>query len=434
MESFEDSIKESFKNNSVKTPPEVWEKVESELNADLVHSYESSQVLNSWITATAILIAFISLAFQFQPQYEYASASREVYTGETFNALLSNPQNYFNFLRSNHFKSPFGGVLLHPIIVERNMENYDAFRESLAVTEDSNSFFYQNHQVSPQNVKVLKAEIYSEIYPYHQGATYVKSKQRIKRQDARLWAGIEAGAGNFDTSLTGSNAFSGSINQSNLASALGSDGFINPTAQVDTDMDLGLATSIGLDFGLRLSNKWTLETGVAYTNVDSRGDASIKVSDIYMVNYKGFSEPLNGINELTIYSPTSRETILEVQDRYDYNLDVSSSFQFTSIPMKAGYFVMDKKVSVQLNVGLAANYFVGSQVSGSGDVIIGSADDSFNTWSLDGLGGIEFGYSIFNRFDVTLEPNYRQSITPLNGSTNTSSRFIFQTGLKYKIQ
>ncbi|MEM8938869.1 MAG: hypothetical protein AAGC64_05945 [Bacteroidota bacterium] len=434
MGSFEDSIKESFENNSVKTPPEVWDKVESELNADLVHSYESSQAFQRWVTAAAILIAFISLAFQFRPKYKHTSSSKKTHIDETFNALLSKPQDYFSFLRSSYLKPMLGGVLLHPIFVEGKIENHDPFQEPLVVIEDSSGLFYQTHNVSATGVKVLQAQVNNEIYPYHQGATFVKSKQKIKGQDTRLWASIEAGAGNFNTSLTGSNAFSGSINQSNLASVLGSEGFINPTANVNAEMNAGLATSIGLDFGLRLSDKWTLETGLAYTNVDSQGDASINVLDIYTINYRGFSESLDGITELAIHSPVSRETTLEVQDSYDYNLDVNSSFQFTSIPMKAGYFVMDRKVSVRLNVGLAANYFVGSRVNGSGDVINGSVDDSFNTWSFDGLSGIEFGYSILNRFDVTLEPNYRQSITPLNGSTNTSSRFIFQTGLRYKIQ
>ena len=95
---------------------------------------------------------------------------------------------------------------------------------------------------------------------------------------------------------------------------------------------------------------------------------------------------------------------------------------------------MDRRMSLRLNVGLAANYFMSSQIQGESNVLNGSINDSFNSWSFDGLGGVEIGYSVFDRFDITLEPNYRQSITPLTDTDATTSRFLVQTGLRYKIQ
>ncbi len=431
MGSFEDSIKNSFDKKEVKAPAQVWSKVESSLNADLVSSYQSSQFFHKWVSAAAILIAFISLAFQYQPNY--GTNTSQEYTGETYNGLLADQSNYLNSLSFSYTAPQFNRVLTYPVVIEKGRDDV-ADELPIFVEEPNEGLYSQAHSLALVKNDIQKAEVTNDIYPYHQGATYVKSKGRSREDNTKVWAGIEAGAGNFNTSLTGPSVFTGSIDQSSLASALGSEGFINPTANVNPDMDPGLATSIGLDFGMRLGNKWTLETGLAYTSVDSRGDASINVLDIYTIDNSDFTGTLNGDSELALPATASRQSTLEVQDSYDYDLDVRSNFRFTSIPMKAGYFVMDRKMSLRLNVGLAANYFVGSQLSGSGDVINGSANDLFNTWSFDGLGGLELGYSILDRFDVTLEPNYRQAITPLSESSNSSSRFIVQTGLRYKIQ
>ena len=182
---------------------------------------------------------------------------------------------------------------------------------------------------------------------------------------------------------------------------------------------------------MRLGEKWTLETGIAYTNVDSRGDATINVLDIYTVDNSEFFGPQSepGLP----LSSSSRETSFEVQDSYDYDVDLRSNLRFTSLPVKAGYYLVDRKMSLRLNVGLAANYFIGSQVTAQNEVLNGSIDESFNAWSFDGLGGFEIGYAIFDNFDVTFEPNYRQSITPLTDSNASESRFLVQTGLKYRI-
>ncbi len=429
MESFEDSIKNSFKDKSVKAPAHVWEKVESNLNADLVTIFQSKQLLHKWISAAAILIAFISLAFQYQPLYN--NSSETVYEGDSFNALLGSKYHHYSDFQTD-FNRNRTKELLHPLVIARAEESRkDA--GPLTVSEEPALYdiHIQDDLASKWEIKTAKVE--QEIYPYHQGATYTTYKRK-HNESSKVWAGIEAGAGSFNTAISGSNVFSGSINQASLASALGSDGFINPTANVNPDMDPGLATSIGFDFGMRLGNKWTLETGLAYTNVDSRGDASINVLDIYTIDNSEFSDPINPDSELLITGATSRESALEVQDTYDYDIDVRTNFRFTSLPMKAGYFVMDRKMSLRVNVGFAANYFVGSQLRGSDNVINGSANDLFNTWSFDGLGGVELGYSLLDRLDVTLEPNYRQAITPLNGSNDASSRFLVQTGIRYKIQ
>ena len=432
MGRFEDSVKKIFEGKELKTPGSVWHGVENGLNADFVQQYQKRHTKNHWTTAAAILVAVLSLAFQFHPIYDQREEAVEPYSGKTYNALLANNGAWYvpsaNRKNIPAFQTiPNSLVVLERIVIETENEAAKVgFVES-----EPNSFI--DRSMASLSPELKEAEVEGAIYPYHQGGSYASLATKRSASEDKIWAGLEAGAGNFNSSVGTSNVFAGNVDQSNLASALGSDGFVNPNTEVDPNLSNGVATSLGLDVGMRLGNRWTLETGIAYTNVDSRGDASISVLDVYTVDNTEFFGSINE-TDLPVLSSPSRQTSIEVQESYDYELDLRSNVRFTSIPLKAGYFLMDRKMSLRLNFGLAANYFMSSQVQGENNVLNGSIDDSFNSWSFDGLGGVEIGYSVFERFDITLEPNYRQSITPLTDVSAASSRFLVQTGLRYKIQ
>ena len=430
MGSFEDSIKKSFEGKEIKAPTSVWNQVENGLNADFVSSYQTRQMRYKWVAVAAMLLAFFSFALHFSPIYpDLQQETTPTNNSGGFNALLTEGSGFISgFNRNNMFAVGRG---FSPIaIVGKKQANEEVVDEATSVA--STEPFFESFDLESITPDLQLAQVNSDIYWYHKGGAYSTLSSYRKRGGNGIWAGLEAGAGNFSSSLASSNVYAGSINQSNLASALGSDGFVNPSTEVNPDLNNGIATSLAVGVGMRLGRKWTFETGLAYTNVDARGDATINVLDIYTVDNSEFFGAQGG-TDLPI-SSSSRETSFEVEDSYDYNVGLRSNLRFTSIPVKAGYFLMDRKMSLRLNVGVAANYFMGSQVTANNNVLNGSIDDSFNAWSFDGLGGFEIGYSILDNFDVTFEPNYRQSITPLTDSNATESRFLVQTGLKYRIQ
>lgn len=427
MGSFEDSIKDTFEGKSVKAPTSAWSQVESGLNADFVQSYQSKQSKYKWVAAAAMLVAFLSLAVHYEAIRTSSAPSVAVESSGYYNALLT--ERVSDAPQSQYYNSIRNGFLPVIVSVDRSKRNaivdYDKYKAT--------PFTQESKFLQAKRPGLASLELEETIYPYHQGGSYsnLSSSRKLQSISEKIWAGVEAGAGNFEGTPAGSNTFTGSVNQSNLATALGSDGFVNPSTNVNPELNDGIATSLGLDVGFRIGEKWTVETGLAYTSVDTRGDASINVLDIYTIENNEFF----GVQEGDIPVPSSsRETALEVQDSYDYDVALKSNMRFTSIPLKAGYFVVDRKMSLRLNVGLAANYFMGSQINAENNLIEGTVNDSFNEWSFDGLGGVELGYSIFDKLDLTLEPNYRQSITPLTNDNSATSRFLIQTGLRYNIQ
>ena len=69
-----------------------------------------------------------------------------------------------------------------------------------------------------------------------------------------------------------------------------------------------------------------------------------------------------------------------------------------------------------------------------GQIQSSEQENIYNEWSFDGLTGFELGYSIFDNFNLTLEPNYRRSITPLSKNLSNRSGFMVQTGFRYTIK
>ena len=137
--------------------------------------------------------------------------------------------------------------------------------------------------------------------------------------------------------------------------------FVNPTSSAtQSSMNEGTVTSLGLDFGMNIGKKWTLESGIQYTNVQNQSVASLLILDSY--SRTGSSQTgssfvggtSKGGSQIGAAAP-AREVLVE--DEFDHSINMDNSLRFTSIPLKAGYYVVDNKLSLRLNAGLAANYF-----------------------------------------------------------------------------
>lgn len=425
---FEDSIREKFEGQTKKAPEGIWSNIGNELNAELVTMYASQHAMYKWVSVAAVVIAVLLLGVIYSPSF---IEKNEDDLG-TYNAFLSNDIDY-----SNYYSSYITG--------------YNSSNLSFDKIEPSKKSSPLQAQVALPATKVTKAEyeikgverkrpeLYAsvtnkDIYRYHQVGSGLPSRKSTSDQETKVWAGVEAGAGTFSSSFGESGAVSNSLNPGALAEAIGSGSFVNPTTNITQQMDQGIATTIGVDFGVQLGQKWTLESGLAYTSMDNNGTASINVLDVYTIDNNDFIDNSNGLRG---GSPSigSREATVEVRENFDHEVELNNNVQIASIPLKAGYFVVNKKFSLRLNAGLSANYLVDGGISDPSKQILNSDNlGLYNDWSFDGVGGLELGYSIFNKFDVTIEPNYRHSISPISDAINSPSRFIVQTGLRYTLK
>ena len=429
-ETFEDRIRDKFEGQTSRAPGSAWKNIENSINADLVVTYESQQSFYKWLSVAALFIAVLLLgallATPFEMESEGASSDTpKLEEGTFYNALLSSDLDYNRYYQVS-FKDESDQDLRFTAIAQTP--------DSETIVKESN--IYQVLELNGKKPQLKLADTHEDVYQYYTLRSHYINKRVEKPANSRLWAGVEAGAGTFENNLTGA-SLSNSLNPAGLANAIGSGNFVNPTTNISQEMGQALAKSIALDLGVQLGERWTLESGIAYTNFDNNGTAAINVLDVFTIDNSNFEGGgLSGIDGNEIVNPgASREATIEVERNYDHEVELNNRIQFASIPLKAGYFVVNKRFSLRLNAGLAANYLVQGNISDPTNQILNSDNlGIYNDWSFDGIGGMEFGYAIFDKFDFTIEPNYRHAITPISNASNDASRFAVQTGLRYTLK
>lgn len=420
QESFESLIKAKFDNQEIKPPKKVWQRVSVGLTDVTLLNLELSHFRLKLVAAAAIVLAILSFGNQI-----VSNLKNDDYSGV----------NDFNALTSNHFDNQILGPnrltkkVDLPIVwvIESNAQLDDPGDIAPDLEPKTGNVYTDLLELESKGNPIYLASVEDSFDPY-----YRISYNSLRREASRgtvFWAGVEAGAGNLNSEIDGSSAIDGSVNFNSVADAIGQSGFVNPTSSANqVEVGQGLITSLGVDFGLKMGRKWTLESGLQYSNIQNQSIASLNVVDIYTVTNTSVLDA----DELNGNVPFSARTT-QIEDNYEHSVELDNNIRFTSIPLKAGYFVLDSKFSMRLNAGLTANYLLSSSVTDPSNQIENPVGSELNSWTFDGLTGIEFGYSLNRNFNLTLEPNYRQSITPLSSSLVNRNGFMLQTGIRYNI-
>lgn len=107
------------------------------------------------------------------------------------------------------------------------------------------------------------------------------------------------------------------------------------------------------------------------------------------------------------------------------NVELNNSFQFASIPVKVGYNVLNKKLSISVSSGLSTGFYLGNSIKDPDNVIeelkVSRRNNSiYRDVNFSFVGGVSFGYKLFDNYLFTLEPTYQRAI---NSYTRNNSDF-----------
>lgn len=434
QESFESSVKSKL-GGGEKAPSSIWTGISGSLNDQAIVLLQTSQRRHRWVAAAAIFIAVLSFALNFDSSNSWQNSKQQMsIASNSFNALLPTESGHFRFYEPivNEPLSDNHHFLWSTVLLFKEEKQKEEEKFPIRVVEDQILLTLVDlHEVGSKRPEVSEVPVVVDFKPYY----LVRSNAGgdLSRTRSVFWAGIEAGAGNFDPDFTGTELITANVDFDALANSIGQDGFVNPTTTASQNsMSAGVVTSLGVDFGVKMGKKWTLESGLQYANVQNQTSALLNVSDVYTIKSEKLFSSQGDLTNPLVDTP-AREA--EVEESFEHDVNLESNFRFTSVPVKAGYFIVDDRVSLRLNAGFAANYLVGSKLTDpTGQLESFDQSNTYNTWSFDGLTGFELGYSLFDNVNLTLEPNYRRSITPLSTKLNTRSGFMLQTGLRYTIK
>ncbi|MEM9341248.1 MAG: outer membrane beta-barrel protein, partial [Bacteroidota bacterium] len=400
---FEKIIRARFEKANSKAPAGVWEGITAQLDSQEVSKYYASNKKMKWVAAAAVLLSFLSFALHVDWTFDSGKGNSEI----SYNALLNPNQGGFGFYQpSINSTISEGHYKIHLPIHYNESRTATPVHQTIVIPHPEENYFINAHAngyvIDRLDPQLIMASIDDKDIETYYVAQYRGNAKNQTQTQRTFWAGVEAGAGNFEPQYNGAGRLNTAANFEAIANTLGQSDFANPSAEASQNaMKEGIRRSFGFDFGMKINEKWTIESGVQYASLNNTSTASVNIVDVFTVN-----NPL--LNSSEIRNPLARQT--KIENNLDHSVDLENTMRFTSIPFKAGYFLTDRKVSLRLNAGVTANYLLSSRLSDpSGQLETANSSNLYNEWSFDGLTGIEFGYSLHDHFNLTLEPSYMQS-------------------------
>lgn len=433
---FEQQWREAFDEWSESAPKTVWTEIDRQLVYEDLSTYKSKLAVYRWVAAAILLLGFSFGALEYFGQdtthYVVSSAATIDAPNEWRNGqvILSNEE----LDKSINARGNFGGSQNAQMLV------FAADGGGTLADHISNDEFIAYDMIYLESKKLpfdVEANYQDKkIYYMPDYSKAIKKKQH--KDNSRYWAGVGVGSGNFNPNYS----TSATSLDSNLGISSETGYFLNSNKDFDSqsptireNMSSGETITMGVNFGMKLGSRWTLESGVQYARADALTETNVVVRTATL--QEGIPATEQGKDIPEVANIVARQDVVE----YDFqDVDMNNVFEFTSIPVKAGYLLIDDQFSVEVNAGVIANIYMGNRLSSNdpdvAELTIGPGDSSpYRDLSFSGLAGIQFGYRLMKKVDVVLEPNYRQSINTLTKSgsnfTTNPSGFALMTGLRF---
>ncbi len=254
-----------------------------------------------------------------------------------------------------------------------------------------------------------------------------KKKSRESSHE-NLWTSVGFAAGSFNTVQA-----PGSSASTTYAAAA----IVGPIVENESRAS-GHAYSMGLNVGTRIAERWVLQGGVNYLTQSSDYTANSVVVDA-----PGFA---NSALSTERYKPAASNAVInaneyELRNKLVYSApyNVNNSMRYLSIPVQAGYLIVDNTLGVQLNAGISTDLFLENTVKGDGDqlaetTVPSGADSPYRAVNLSGLMGTEISYRLGTNYRVSLNPGIRYPLNTIYKSELgvQSSPLTFDVGLRFR--
>ena len=194
----------------------------------------------------------------------------------------------------------------------------------------------------------------------------------------------------------------------------------------------GTAYALGVSMGTKISDRWVLQVEINYLSQSSDYTAnSVVVIDNNYSSLK--AESLNAFTG-QIADASAQPKVAQT---FPYN--VNNNVRFVSVPLQAGYLLLDRKFAVQLNAGVSTDLFLQNTITPDGGGLSkttqGRGEDSpYRSLNFSGLMGTELSYKLSSRYRVSLNPGLRypfKSIYKDNMGIDATP-VTFDVGLRFR--
>jgi hypothetical protein len=233
-----------------------------------------------------------------------------------------------------------------------------------------------------------------------------KYQPEEKIRHEKLWTSLSVGAGSYNPNSSSSSSIS----------ALGAS-ISNPAS--------GSSYSIGLTVAGKVTDRLVLQGGVSYLTQSAEFTSSSAAGDRASLNEFVSSSEVKSIVATSPYK-------------------VSSNLMYVSIPLQAGYIVLDRDFAIQLNGGISTDLFLQNTLTPDNSSALdkttehAGGDSPYRTVNFNGLVGTEVSYRIGDHYRIAVNPGLRYAlnsiykediptiISPLTFDLSLRFRYIFK--------
>jgi len=233
-------------------------------------------------------------------------------------------------------------------------------------------------------------------------AAFMMERKPRKVDHEKLWASVVASSGTY-TENNGRSSYAVASAQSN-----------NSNNSVN-----GSSFSVGVLGGVRVSKRWVVQSGVQYMNQSASYSSNISTAS------------LNSVSSFALdHSSVAPSAVSS-------SYDIISTNQFVTVPMQAGYLLVDKKLGWQVNPGVATDFFVRNTLSDpSGQrqsYSQGAGSDSpYRSVNFSGLMSSEVSYKLGRNYRISLVPGVRYFFNPVLKSQTTGNPLVWDVGFRFR--
>lgn len=239
------------------------------------------------------------------------------------------------------------------------------------------------------------------------------SQNKRTHESGKFWAGLGMDGGSFNPS--------GGISASSSDEAsfsLSADNFSQSgQSPILGREENGRSINIGLNFGARIAPRWIIQSGLVLMDRSTTNSSNIAQ------NTGNSLRAINALNEL------SNTADLNVIDTYE----IDNSYRFISVPIQAGYLILDRKFAITLLGGVSNDLFLSKKVDGQASGFQEyNVEDGIRRYNLTGLMGTELGYKFGQHYLFAITPQIRQSISTTTISGEDVRPTFFELGFRFK--
>lgn len=250
------------------------------------------------------------------------------------------------------------------------------------------------------------------------------SREKKSFDGEKIWTSVGFSAGTFNNHTPGATAPAmNTLASVSLTSA--SNTIVNEAAAS------GVSYSIGVNVGGKIAPRWVLQGGLNYMTQNAAFTSDAVVTQ----DNRSFKAAYSA--EITKMADASARVVPTAP------YSVSNTMEYLSIPLQAGYLVVNRSFGVQLNGGISTDLFIQNTLeprSGSLDKVtngVGS-DSPYRPINFSGLVGTEISYRFSENYRISVNPGIRYpfnsiyksdvglEVTPLTFDVGLRFKYIFQ--------